>query len=241
MASGALEGLKAQAREQALIAIRFILKLIAANPANPFTQGVYAVSWVFAFPFSGVVPNVNIGAGAVIEFFSLIAILVYVLASIALAKRMRFPDLSLNVQYSQQAGTDVNAAQPPTLSFGIIGTFPLFYFQAGEIKKAEADYRTQQLQRAKVEAQLVSDVEAAMNAFISSRKLVERMEARVLDRSKRARDLVALQYQKGAASLLEYLDANRTFIANNVEYLQDLANYWTAVYQLEAAVGMDLR
>jgi outer membrane protein, heavy metal efflux system len=163
------------------------------------------------------------------------------LASIALAKRQRFPDLSLNVQYAQQAGTTNQAAQPPTVSLGIIGTLPLFYFQQGEIKKAEADHRTQELQLAKVEAQLVSDVEAAYNAFVSSRKLVERMERRLLDRSKRARDLVSLQYQKGAASLLEYLDAQRTFIANNVEYLQDLANYWTAVYQLEAAIGMELR
>jgi outer membrane protein, heavy metal efflux system len=163
------------------------------------------------------------------------------LASIALAKRNRFPDLSLNVGYSQQAGNDVNAAQPPTASLGIIGTFPLFYFQQGEIKKAEADYRTQELQLAKTQAQLVADVEGAFNAFVSSRKLVERMERRLLDRSKRARDLVSLQYQKGAASLLEYLDAQRTFIANNVEYLQDLTNYWTAVYQLEAAIGVDLR
>ncbi len=162
-------------------------------------------------------------------------------AAVALAKRERFPDLSLNVSYSQQAGTTNNAAQPPTVSLGIMGSLPLFYFQQGEIKKAEADYRTQQLQRAKIEAQLVSDVESARNAFVSSRKLVERMEGRLLDRVKRARDLVSLQYQKGAASLLEYLDANRTFIANNVEYLQDLASYWTAVYQLEAAVGMDLR
>jgi outer membrane protein, heavy metal efflux system len=162
-------------------------------------------------------------------------------ASISLARRQRFPDLSLNVQYSQQAGNDVNAAQPPTVSFGIIGTFPLFYFQQGEIKKAEADYRTQELQLAKTQAQLVSDVEGAYNAFASSRKLIERMERRLLDRSKRARDLVSLQYQKGAASLLEYLDANRTFIATMVEYLQDLTNYWTAVYQLEAAIGMELR
>ncbi|HEY2748562.1 MAG TPA: TolC family protein, partial [Polyangia bacterium] len=163
------------------------------------------------------------------------------LASVSLAKRQRFPDLSLNVQYSQQAGTSNLAAQPPTVSLGIIGTLPLFYFQQGEIKKAEADARTQELQLAKTEAQLSSDVEAALNAFVSTRKLVERMEGRLLDRVKRARDLVLLQYQKGAASLLEYLDAQRTFIANNVEYLQDLANYWTAIYQLEAAVGMELR
>jgi cobalt-zinc-cadmium efflux system outer membrane protein len=162
-------------------------------------------------------------------------------AQVALAKRNRFPDLSLNLQYSQQAGTTADAAQPPTVSLGVAGTLPLFYFLLGEITRAEADRRTQELLRAKVQAQLVSDVEAAHNAFVSSRKLVERKEGRLLERVKRARDLVSLQYQKGAASLLEYLDAQRTFIANNVEYLQDLASYWTAVYQLEAAIGMDLR
>src|SRR5262249_40663579 len=115
------------------------------------------------------------------------------LASISLAKRLRFPDFSLNVQYSQQAGTDASAAQPPTVTFGVISSFPLFYLQQGEIRKAEADFRTQDLQRTKIEAQLTSDVEAAFNAWVSSRKLVERMESRLLDRAKRARELVQLQ------------------------------------------------
>ena len=162
-------------------------------------------------------------------------------AQVALAKRLRFPDLSLNVQYQQQGPFSRIAVQPPTLSFGVAGTLPLFYFQRGEILKASAELRTQKLGRAKAEAQVVADVEAGYNSFVSTRRLLARMEARLLDRSRRARDLVSLQYQKGAASLLEYLDAQRTFIANNEEYLQDLANYWTAVYQLEAAVGMDLR
>ncbi len=162
-------------------------------------------------------------------------------AGLSLAKRLRVPDISLNAQYQQQAGTTRTAAQPPTFTFGLGGTLPIFYFAGGEIRRAEADVRTQELQEAKTEALLAADVEGAFNAFVSSRKLVERMEQRLLDRSRRARDLVSLQYQKGAASLLEYLDAQRTFIANNVEYLQDLANYWTAVFQLEAAVGMELR
>jgi cobalt-zinc-cadmium efflux system outer membrane protein len=162
-------------------------------------------------------------------------------ASLALAKRLRFPDLALGVQYSQQGPANSDAPQPPTLSFGLSGTLPLFYLQRGEILRAHADARTQDVQRAKIEAQVVADVEGAFNSFVGTRKLVERMESRLLDRSRRARDLVSLQYQKGAASLLEYLDAQRTYIANNLEYLQDLTNYWTAVFQLEAAVGMELR
>lgn len=71
---------------EAILAIRFVLKLIAANPNNAFTQGVYAVSWVFDFPFNGVVSNVNLGNGSVIEFFSIVAIIVYLLGGWALAK-----------------------------------------------------------------------------------------------------------------------------------------------------------
>ena len=48
-------------------------------------------------------------------------------------------------------------------------------------------------------------------------------------------------YRKGAASLLDFLDAERTYIATNLEYRQDLAAYWDAVYQLEQATAVKLR
>ena len=70
---------------QAFILIRFILKLLAANPSSPFTQIIYNISWVFVFPFNGVVPNFTIGS-TVFEWFSLIALVVYALISMALAK-----------------------------------------------------------------------------------------------------------------------------------------------------------
>jgi cobalt-zinc-cadmium efflux system outer membrane protein len=162
-------------------------------------------------------------------------------AQLALAKRLRFPDLSLNLGYSQQTGSDALAAQPPTLSFGVGGTLPIFYLQRGEIQRAEAETRTQALQLSKQEAQVASDVESAFNDFAGTRRRVERMQTRLLERANRARELVAIQYQKGAASLIELLDAQRQYIATNLEYLQDLANYWTAVFQLEQAVGTDLR
>jgi cobalt-zinc-cadmium efflux system outer membrane protein len=164
--------------------------------------------------------------------------------SLRLAKRLRFPDIALDLNFQQigAGGIGTNAPlTPPQLGVGLSAPIPVFYLQQGEIKKAEADLKTQTVQHAKVEAQVVNDVETAWTNLVSSRKLVERMQARLLDRAKRARDLIELQYKKGAASLLEFLDAQRTWIANNEEYLQDLTNYWTALFQLEQAVGMDLR
>lgn len=69
---------------EAFIAIRFVLRVLAANPTSAFTQWVYNISWVFAFPFNGVVPD-TVAGGSVVEWFSLIALLIYALVSVALA------------------------------------------------------------------------------------------------------------------------------------------------------------
>ncbi len=161
-------------------------------------------------------------------------------ASIDLAKRQRFPDIALSAQYSQ-TGTGQSAIQPPTVTFGVTAPIPIFYQQQGEVMRAEADYSRGTLARSKVEAQITSDVESAFAAFVASKKQVERMESGLLDRAKKARDITELQFNAGSATLIDFLDAQRTFIAANIEYLQDLTSYWTAVYQLELAVGENLR
>ena len=63
---------------EALIALRIGLKLIGANPDNPFAAFVYNVSHIFLFPFEGLVgtPAAN---GMVLELSSLIAMVVYAL------------------------------------------------------------------------------------------------------------------------------------------------------------------
>jgi cobalt-zinc-cadmium efflux system outer membrane protein len=161
--------------------------------------------------------------------------------ALALAKRQRFPDLGIGVQYAQQGSSSAsNAISPPTLELSLTGTLPLLYQQQGEIKKAQADGITQDAQAAKLHAQVVADVESAFAAYQTSRGLVARMEGRLLDRAARARQLVELQYQKGAASLLEFLDAQRTYVATKVEYIQDLTAYWNAVFQIEAATATEL-
>ena len=161
-------------------------------------------------------------------------------SSIDLAKRQVFPDIALSAQYTQ-TGSGQSAIQPPTLSFGLTGNLPIFYQQQGEVRKAEADFDTQALTEAKMTAQVVNDVETAYAQFGSSRKLVERMEGSLLERARTARDITKRQFEGGTATLIDFLDAQRTYIATNLEYLQDLTGYWTAVYALEQAVGTELR
>jgi cobalt-zinc-cadmium efflux system outer membrane protein len=161
-------------------------------------------------------------------------------ASIALAKRQVFPDISIGVQYTQ-TGTTPSAIQPPTLGVSLTGNLPIFYQQQGEIRQAQADYTTQALTRGQTTSQVVSDVENAYAAYVGSRTLVERMETALLASAKKALDITKLQWLAGKANLTDYLDARQAFIQTNVEYIGDLTNYWTAVAQLEQAVGTELR
>jgi cobalt-zinc-cadmium efflux system outer membrane protein len=166
--------------------------------------------------------------------------------SVALTHRQRFPDFGLGVQYTEQGSGNSppmgqpSAISPPTLEISLTGTLPLFYQQQGEIRKAEADARTQDAQAAKLRAQVVADVENAFASYQTAQHQVQRMEGRLLDRAQRARQLVELQYQKGAASLLEYLDAQRTYVAVKGEYIQNLTAYWNAIFQIESATATEV-
>jgi cobalt-zinc-cadmium efflux system outer membrane protein len=163
--------------------------------------------------------------------------------AVAQAKRVVFPDISLQLGYSQQyVTTQANGViSPPTLSIGLQAPLPLFYQQQGEVRRAEANLLAAEAQEQKAHGQVVADVTQADAGYHAARDMVRRMEGELLKNAKQARDLEELLYRKGAASLLDYLDAQRTYTAINLEYRQDLQAYWNAVYQLEQATGTELR
>ena len=157
-------------------------------------------------------------------------------AALALAHRDRIPEVALSANYAQE-GTGQGAIQPPTVTLGISLPLPLFNQQQGEVARAEADVLGAQVTLARARAQAAADVRAAMSALESARSRAER---RIDERARRARDLVQLQWEKGAASQLELLDAQRTLLQVSAEHLQDLTSYWMAVAQLELATGKEM-
>jgi YggT family protein len=61
---------------ESLIGLRIILKLLAANPANPFASFIYQLTDLFLKPFAGLVSNPAVD-GMVLELTSMIGMLVY--------------------------------------------------------------------------------------------------------------------------------------------------------------------
>jgi hypothetical protein len=70
---------------EALLALRFILKLIGANEASPFAVFIYGFTKLFLWPFAGLTGTPAVGA-MVLEFTTLIAMLVYALIAWAIER-----------------------------------------------------------------------------------------------------------------------------------------------------------
>ncbi len=156
--------------------------------------------------------------------------------SIERVLRNRLPDVTISAQYTQQ-GTGQYALQPPTLTGSLGITLPLLYQSQGELAHAQSNSTTQTLAYEKLLAQVVTDVESGQTALRGAQERIDILENRMLERARTARDLVRLQYQRGATSLLEYLDAQRTYSATQIQYFEEIERYFTAVFQLEQAVA----
>jgi cobalt-zinc-cadmium efflux system outer membrane protein len=159
-------------------------------------------------------------------------------AAVLLAKRKRIPDVAVLVQY-QQLGSGDAAAQPPTLSVGVGLPLPVLYQGQGEVGRAEAERQTALVTQRRLEAVVSSQLESSLNAFSTARSVVERYESALLERARRASDITQVQFTAGSATLTDLLDAQRSYVAVNSGYLAELLNYWTAVYELEQALGRE--
>lgn len=73
---------------EALIGLRIVLKLIAANPGVGFAQSIYSFTDVFLAPFAGLVPSPVLGNG-VLEIYSLVAMIVYMLLAWVIVRVFR--------------------------------------------------------------------------------------------------------------------------------------------------------
>jgi len=124
-----------------------------------------------------------------------------------------------------------------TASF--FGSFqiPIFNRNQGEI--ARTNYvinQAQELERAASD-QVMSDVLTAYEGVRENDLVVTQFRSGYLDAAQQSRDIAEYSYKRGAASLLDYLDAERSYRTVQLAYRQSLAAYLTAVEQLREAVG----
>jgi cobalt-zinc-cadmium efflux system outer membrane protein len=139
-------------------------------------------------------------------------------------------DLGASFNYTHTAGINSGA-----FFFNI--DLPIFDRNQGEI--ARTRYAITQAEEQALEAaqQVSTDVTDAYAALQSNDEIIQLYRGGYVDQAKQSRDITEYAYKRGAASLLDFLDAERTYRSNQLAYRQALASYMTAVEQMRQAVG----
>jgi cobalt-zinc-cadmium efflux system outer membrane protein len=169
------------------------------------------------------------------------------------------PDLRAALESVDKAKTDhrlavANGSTDPTFGFDVgrnppidqyIGfsvSIPLRIFDRnqGEKLRTQLDIdRSEKLMEA-ARAQVFSDVDSAYATVTSTVVLLQPYKDRYLQQASRIRDTIAFSYEHGAASLLDFLNAQADYRSVQVNYLNLVAAYLDAANQLNLAVGREV-
>jgi len=139
-------------------------------------------------------------------------------------------DVTVSVNYSHV--NSINA-------LSIAGSIPLAVFNRnqGEILRTRIAITQAQEQQSFSSGQVMTDVRDAYENFMSNDRVVQLYIKTYLDVAKQSRDITEFAYRRGAASLLDFLDAERSYRATELAYRQTLAAYLLAIEQMRQAVG----
>lgn len=125
-------------------------------------------------------------------------------ADLRLQKAMRIPDPTFLGQYEHEPPD-----QPNTIGLGVSFPVPIWNRNRGNITAAEATLQQTEVQLAKVEAQAAADIATAQTSYSSASSRWQRYRDQLVPKSRQIRETVAFAYEKGGASLLDLLSAQR--------------------------------
>jgi outer membrane protein, heavy metal efflux system len=183
------------------------------------------------------------------------------LHNLALAAR---PDLQAARQTVVQAKTNyqlavANGSVDPTFSgwwthngsfnnpaaFNTVGlsvTIPLRIFDRNQGEKARTQVdigRSEQLQDA-TSSGVFSDVDSAYWALVQSLDLLQPYKTTYLKLAGDVRDKMTFSFRNGGASLLDLLDAEKSYRDTRLAYLNLIGSYLVAAAQMNMAVGQEI-
>jgi cobalt-zinc-cadmium efflux system outer membrane protein len=139
-------------------------------------------------------------------------------------------DITGTFDYSHTAGASSG-------SFFYNMPLPIFNRNQGEIARAQYAITQAQEQATETAQQVLTDVVTAFANLQTNDQIIQLYQGGYVDQAKQSRDISEYAYRKGAASLLDYLDSERTYRANQLAYRQALASYMLALEQMRQAVG----
>jgi len=155
-------------------------------------------------------------------------------SDIKLQDAQRIPNLSVGVGIKRIVVDNL-------YSFGLGITLPIFDRNQGERVKALIQKKRAQNDQKILTNTVLSDVDKAMASFEAQKRRVELYNSGVLSKVEEIQSLTEFSFKAGESSVLDLLDAIRTRRETLANYYQTLADYQTALLDLELATATPLQ
>jgi cobalt-zinc-cadmium efflux system outer membrane protein len=173
------------------------------------------------------------------------------------------PDLRAAIETIQQSDTNhklavSNGSTDPTYSawatynpsfnnpndketLGLSVSIPLRIFDRnqGEKKRTLLDIDRSRSARDAAQAQVFDDVDSTYEQLRSNIALLKPYKEKYRDQATRVRDTVTFSYEHGAASLMDFLNAQSDYRVVQLAYVQLIGSYLTFVGQMNMALGRE--
>ena len=160
-------------------------------------------------------------------------------SDLKLAKAYRIPDVTIGAGYAIQGAQGPDNPGQVALSAGI--PLPLFNRNQGGIRQAEISLQTAEADLDKSVNLVENEVDVAYRNLLQSRRLVEAYFGEVLEDARATVTIVERAYERGGATIIDLLDAARTSRTIQQNYIEALFTYQHHLFQLESAVGQEIR
>jgi len=163
-------------------------------------------------------------------------------AELQLQKAMCIPDptISLGAEHDPPGG----GPAVDTLNIAVSFALPLWNRNGGNIKAAQAAVDQFQEALGKVRTQAMADVANAESAYQEAYERWRRFQDELAPKSAQVRESVAFQYEKGAAALVDLLNAEQTDNTIRLALAQAMSDTASTAAALQAArtalTGTDL-
>jgi outer membrane protein, heavy metal efflux system len=157
-------------------------------------------------------------------------------AELSSAKRDALPDISLGLGYTHSNFT-ISGDNPDSLYLNLSMPLPVFDRNQANIGRARLHLKMAENDNAKLQLAIEHELTDAVRRCQRARALLAVFEGGMLERAETALRVAEKSYQAGMVSLLELLEAQRTYIETRAQYLKVRHDLEQGLIDVTHAVG----
>ena len=161
--------------------------------------------------------------------------------ALVVARREQNPEIDIFISANKNSRVNnAEAPAPPFTGYAVGLSIPLKFsgFNRGNIQAARIREQQAEIQYRQVELQIQTEVMQAYLRYQSLSEQVRSYQGRLLNDAQKVIDGKIYSYNRGETSLLEVLDAQRTYNDVRAQYIETLFNHASALVELERDAGI---